>query len=375
VKELAEKLFKRMLKKLKVYNASASIYNRYQHMARVRTYRKMKETGEAPLPKRILFEPTQCCNLRCKMCFFNRDMTIKPNEMTTEQIKKAIGNMGSANFVNLVGGEVMVRPDIFDIMDYLKSKGMEIQVGTNGTLINEANAGRLTSNDNITAATISIDGERDLHNSIRRTDFAFDNAIRGISLIKDRIPVYVVTVIMDDNVEQLPNIVKLMGTIGVKNLTFEYERKYTEKEVEESAKIVGLAKENFPVSISETKDRKYDMETLRRKLEEAVEVGKRFGVNVGFFPSFLYSNLENCYNETLRKNGKYMCRNLFIGRVDPQGNVIYCYAIRKTFGNLLKKPIVEIWNSDEMKEFRKRLLNNNLLPICETCLYMERVGE
>jgi radical SAM protein with 4Fe4S-binding SPASM domain len=273
----------------------------------------------------------------------------------------------------MVGGEVMLRKDFFDILDYFKSIGMEIQIGTNGTLINEENAEKLKSNPNITAITFSIDGTKELHNSIRRTDFAFDNTIHGIKLVKNKIPTHVVTVLMKDNVNCIHDIVRLMNEIEVKNLTFEYERKYSKNELEESAKMMNLTKEDIPVSLTENKDHGYSVELLKEKLRECLDLGKKLGVNVGFFPKFLYEDLEDCYNETLRSNGLYLCKCLFTGRIDPQGNVIHCYAIRKSFGNLFEQSFEQIWNSDGMKEFRKKLLNNNLLPICETCLYMERV--
>ena len=368
---MAEKLYKKALRKLGLYDAAARLYSKAQASKRRKAYEEMKATGEAPMPSRILFEPTQRCNLRCKMCFFNRDMTVKPQEMTNEQIKKVFDGLGTAKFVNLIGGEILVRPDIFDIMDYLKSKGMEIQIGTNGTMITEENAGKF--NDSITAATFSIDGGKELHNSIRGTDFAFDNTVRGIALIKDRIPVYVVAVIQDDNIDHLPEIVKLVADMGVKNLTFEFERKYTPDELDESARLMGMSKDNFHLSVCESGKRSYGVDTLRQKLDEAVAKGKELGVKVGFYPSFLRDEVENCYNGTLRENGKYICKYLFTGRIDPQGNLIHCYAIRKAFGNLLDKPLAEIWNSEEMKEFRKRLLGNNLLPLCETCLHKEKV--
>lgn len=370
---MAEKLFKRLLKKTGLYNTAASFYNRYNSMKMKRIYRKMKETGEAPMPSRFIFEPTQRCNLRCKMCFFNRDMTVKPNELTLEEIKRIFSGIKSLKFVNMIGGEVLLRRDFFDIIDFFRSRGVEIHIGTNATMVNERNIQRFKSNPNITAVTTSIDGDRELHNSIRRTDFAFDNTIKGVNMIKGNIPVYVVSVITDDNVEKLPDIVRIIANSGIKNLTFEYQRKYTDEELEECSKLMGIPKEDFPLSIWDTKKRSFKMEKLREKLEEAIEVGKALGINVGFYPSFLLDDIENCYNETLRENGEYFCKYLLTGRVDPQGNLIHCYGIRKSFGNLLEKPFIELWNSDEMRKFRKRLLNNNLLPICETCLHMKKM--
>jgi len=54
-------------------------------------------------------------------------------------------------------------------------------------------------------------------------------------------------------------------------------------------------------------------------------------------------------------------------RIDPQGNVIFCPYLRRSFGNLVEQPAAEIWNSSTMRQFRVWLLENNLLPICQRC--------
>jgi len=61
------------------------------------------------------------------------------------------------------------------------------------------------------------------------------------------------------------------------------------------------------------------------------------------------------------------CGHMSTVRIDPEGNVVFCQLIRKKFGNLLEQPLSEIWNSDELKGFRKTLMENNLLPVCKRC--------
>ncbi len=56
--------------------------------------------------------------------------------------------------------------------------------------------------------------------------------------------------------------------------------------------------------------------------------------------------------------------------IAPNGDLIHCFAIRKSFGNILSEPFETLWNSEEAKGFRKQLIKNNLTPLCESCTLM-----
>lgn len=58
---------------------------------------------------------------------------------------------------------------------------------------------------------------------------------------------------------------------------------------------------------------------------------------------------------------------MFLGRINAQGEVIFCPFIKKPFGNLLEQSFEEIWNNEEFKQFRKKLVKNNLAPVCSRC--------
>ena len=55
--------------------------------------------------------------------------------------------------------------------------------------------------------------------------------------------------------------------------------------------------------------------------------------------------------------------------IDANANVIACFNIKTSFGNLLEKSFEEIWNGEAYRTFRQRLVEANLLPICKACPY------
>lgn len=61
----------------------------------------------------------------------------------------------------------------------------------------------------------------------------------------------------------------------------------------------------------------------------------------------------------------------------PNGNIKPCciYIDRTKFGNLYQNDINEIWNGEEYKNFRKRLLNDEKSPGCERCYKYEEWGD
>ena len=98
-------------------------------------------------PLSCQWEITCRCNLRCVMCYtdcFNRPDMIR-NELSTDEIIRIMDELSDAGCVELclTGGEVLARPDFFDIYEHAKAKGFLITLFTNGTLITEAVADRL----------------------------------------------------------------------------------------------------------------------------------------------------------------------------------------------------------------------------------------
>ncbi len=91
--------------------------------------------------KEIIIELTNRCNLDCEFCF-NRSS--EKNDLPKELVFSIIDNAVSLGVeaVRLSGGEPLVYPEIFEVIDYAKSKGLYVIVNSNCTLISPDSASR-----------------------------------------------------------------------------------------------------------------------------------------------------------------------------------------------------------------------------------------
>ena len=80
-------------------------------------------------------------NLQCKHCYSTPlDIDFK-DELNTQHTKDTIDYLKVAQVPVLIlsDGEPLLRPDIYEITAYAKSKGFYVALSTNGTLIDESN--------------------------------------------------------------------------------------------------------------------------------------------------------------------------------------------------------------------------------------------
>ena len=133
--------------------------------------------------KYIYWELSHYCNLRCKQCFAranNDASTIVDREVLFSAINKvADANMSAIRFG---GGEPLMVPYLFDLMKLCRSRGISVDITSNGMLLNEA-ALRQLSLLGLRELTISIDGLEKNHDFLRgqgtysRLQQILDNAI------------------------------------------------------------------------------------------------------------------------------------------------------------------------------------------------------
>ena len=168
-------------------------------------------------------------------------------------------------------------------------------------------------------------------------------------------------------INPVKEIAKTVKDAGADYMEFEYERIYTEEIVEKSAKMIGFenTRENFPLSLSQNILPEYTFERLKEKIRDVENYAKKIGLTLGFQPFYFPERLEEYYNRAPR--GEHFCKHLFIPRIDCEGNVIFCFAIKKPFGNLTHQSFEEIWYGVELEHFREKFLSSGVLPICETC--------
>ena len=80
---------------------------------------------------------TRSCNLRCKSCGVWKHPT---RELSTEEMKAALDRMIRLKplmIVGITGGEPLLRPDVYEIIDHISKKGITVDINSNGTLPRE----------------------------------------------------------------------------------------------------------------------------------------------------------------------------------------------------------------------------------------------
>jgi len=356
-----------LIKLLKKLHLAKPVKKAVSFLKRLFGYKKqfLVKDGTALLPYSVGFELTTKCNLNCKMCYQRKERLLGKRDLSFEEIKKMLDNIPNLKRASLIGAEIFMRPDIFQVMEEFIKRRIKLYLTTNGTLINKNNIDRLTKiKEGIRGIGFSLDGFKETHNRIRGADFAFDKTIKAINLVKNNFNVSINSVVMEENIGELYDLIKFLHKLGIVNFGLTLEMFVTREEIIASKNL--LSCQDLSLALEVQKNAKYRFSF--KKLKNAMDKIKTIkGVNVVIQPGVFNDFPKEFYNGTLRGKTNLICKNMFLGRVNAQGDVIFCPFIKKPLGNLLEQSFDEIWNSEEFRKFRRNLLKNNLVPICNKC--------
>lgn len=330
--------------------------------------RRLSTTGEVPLPRSFTFEPTLKCNLRCTMCYQNeyRDKGVKP-ELGLEEIRRIFRGFGR-HFRRsyLVGGEVFLRRDFEDMLALFEEERIQVFLTSNGTVLPLERLAALRRFSNLTGMWFSLDGVGEVHDRIRGPK-SFERTLRSLREAKGRFEVGSSFVIMPDNVHQMLDFARLVASLGIVEVNYQHEIYATSEELETSRRWLGWRPDDLMAYVRPAGQPPGFRETLEANLKALPALEREMKVVTSFEPPVANARLDDFYAGTLRDTARLCCREIDNLRIDPQGNVIFCPYLRKSFGNLLERPVEAIWNSAELRRFRVDLLGANLLPICQRC--------
>ena len=138
----------------------------------------LKRGLDAPIC--LTWELTYACNLACTHCLSSSGRR-DPDELNPEEALSVIDQLRAMQvfYVNLGGGEPMLRPDFFQLIDYATTNGVGVKFSTNGSRINAENAARLAAMDYLDIQ-ISLDGTDDATNDHVRGEGSYDDAIAAL---------------------------------------------------------------------------------------------------------------------------------------------------------------------------------------------------
>lgn len=284
------------------------------------------KAGHDPLPESPLglgWVIIGNCNLKCIMCYGNAE-ALPTTVLSTQDALRIADAIVAAQVMRVVisGGEPLLRDDIFQIIRYLRARGTNVILGTNGAFITEENVAELTACGRV---ELSLDAATsELNNRIRpsrqRRGNAWHETLSGIKLCLDHgVNCRVITTVNSLNQTELPQIASLLYNMGICDWAVSWTIP------------AGRA---YPIYSSLRPD--------RHVVEEMIESAGKL------FPSLTirYSNRGPEYNRfyaLILPDGQFGTEDIGAGTKIP-------------FGSLLNTPISSVWNEtnfDISAHFRK----------------------
>jgi mycofactocin radical SAM maturase len=144
---------------------------------------QLKSGLDAPIC--LTWELTYACNLDCVHCLSSSGRR-DPRELTTAEAKGVLDELHDLQvfYINIGGGEPMIRRDFFEIVEYAIGRGIGVKFSTNGAFIDAAKARRLAGMDYLDIQ-ISLDGTDALTNDAVRGSGSFATAITAMDHLRD----------------------------------------------------------------------------------------------------------------------------------------------------------------------------------------------
>lgn len=341
--------------------------------------KKFKKTNS--FPQLVRFFLFYGCNLRCKMCgqwgqSGTSQVQQAKNFLDIKKLKQLIDECQSHKpEIYIWGGEPTLHPNFAEFIKYTKLKKLTTTINTNGILL-EKYADDILRNK-IDSLDISLIGTKKIHNSIVQIPGAFEKVIKGLNLIYEKSKHYkykplikAIITLDNDNLNDIENLlqeIEKKSTIDMSIIQLgwftnqEIGKKY-EKRMQQEFKISGSSWKGFQ------DEQTYERAEKVQELIKNIKSNKNYKKPVLFFPNLKTKDISKYYqnHQELFNYKKCGAINREID-IRHNGDVVICadypdYII----GNLNSQTILQVWEGERLKEFRKSV-KKKLLPICSRC--------
>jgi len=170
----------------------------------------------------VVWNITRNCNLKCVHCYNDSGAGKACDELSTVQAKAVIDDLAGFGVPSLLfsGGEPLLRPDLFELIEHTVGRGLRAVISTNGTLITSALAQR-ANQLGVSYVGISLDGIGPTNDRFRGVPGAFERAVKGIRNCQDAgVRVGLRLTLTRRNVEDLDGLFDFFEREGVPRVCF-----------------------------------------------------------------------------------------------------------------------------------------------------------
>lgn len=290
------------------------------------------------IPLDVHIDVTYRCNERCIHCYLDHD---DHGELSTTEIKQLLQQLADAGVfsVTFSGGEVFMRRDFFEIVEYARALLFNVRIKTNGVIIGEREAERLRALA-VEQVQISVYSHRpEVHDAITKLPGSLRRTIDAVRFLKSQgLRVVIANVLMIANMHDHAGVQALASELGVR---YRLDPTITPK-MDGNSSILNL---------------RIPGRELKQILRDEGLIGD---VNEFCAPPVATSadDLES-YPCSAGHSSCY---------ISPYGDVFPCVQFPLPSGNVRRQKFIDIWRgSRELREVRSIRLKD--LPVCSTCAH------
>jgi len=162
------------------------------------------------------FETTRRCNLHCAYCMTRREFSADTAEMSTEEAKARVldevAAISSNAAIAFSGGEHLLRPDAYELLEYAGKLGIWSFVNTNGRLLVETDAIRQAAGATGGKVVFALSlNSLDAGTNCSGRDDAPETVWRAAELCQEKhAPFFFIVTVSKGNLATLPETVKFL---------------------------------------------------------------------------------------------------------------------------------------------------------------------
>ena len=280
--------------------------------------RETRRTSDLAAPLYVAWQITNECNLACLHCIEESGPgKAFKDELTTQQAYGVIDQLikSEVPYVSFSGGEPMVRPDFFGMVERITKGGAGLKIETNGHYLTPENCKRF-KDLGVKAVQVSLDGVTAASYDKMRVNGRLESALGGIKNLREAgVPIEINFVPAKFNIKEIGAAVDLAYDIGAYSF-------YTGKLM-----FTGNAVRTWGITAPDEADYPRFFETLRLKCDEYKGKIRVYYHAMGLLDELRY-RLENP-------------AALFI--ILPNGKVKLINALPFTCGDLRTDTIGQVW--------------------------------
>lgn len=325
-------------------------------------------------PVRYFLELTYRCNLSCPFCFINQQRV--KNELTTDEWFNIIKQIPFYSFISIVAGEVMIRDDFFEILKKACKKTMgKVSIITNGLLLNEEKIKKFMQY-NMLLLSVSIDGFEENHDKIRNKKGLYNNIRENLYLLnelkiktgKKRPLLDIKSVLLEDNLDDLPKIYKQASEFGAEFYSISFKRNNFLRQNSSLCENFGeeFYKTEYPLEMYF--DKKHfievykELESISKNIKTKLRWAPKFNSTGDLEQILKFFELGNKNVQEIYKPCNIPFSSVFI---TPEGDLYPCLSYKT--GNVRNNSLQKELNSQKYKEFRKMLKKHKIFNACQLC--------